>query len=110
MAVATTGSPNTVPHSPTLRLLVSKMAPFSLTTADQLEEQVRRVTFEWQIAELIDDQGLGGSHAGRTSTRPRFPAAGIHLHLIGSISRAGSTIARPAPSLRSPTACSTGSG
>ena len=27
MAVATTGSPNTAPHSPTLRLLVSKIAP-----------------------------------------------------------------------------------
>ena len=29
--VATTGSPSTAPHSPTLRLLVSRIAPFSLT-------------------------------------------------------------------------------
>ena len=53
MAVATTASPNTPPHSATDRLLVSSVAPR-------------------QVAELIDDQQFGQHFAGRVRTTP-FP-------------------------------------
>ena len=71
MAVATTGSPNTVPHSPTLRLLVSRTAPSLVAAAHQLEEQMRGVGFERQIAEFVDDQELRlGERASRSSSLP----------------------------------------
>ncbi len=55
--MATTGSPNTVPHSPKLRLLVIiRLALVALR--DQLEEQVRRVQRERQVVQLVDDQQL----------------------------------------------------
>ena len=55
----TVNSPNTVPHSPTARLEVSSMAAALVAPADQLEEQVRRVRFERQVAQFVDDQQLG---------------------------------------------------
>lgn len=53
----TIGSPKTEPHSLTARLEVTGIAP-SLTTADQLEEQMRGVELERQIATFNDDQWL----------------------------------------------------
>jgi hypothetical protein len=43
-----------------------------VTTAVQLEKQVRRVGFEWQIAELIDDQELGFGEMSQPLLEPSF--------------------------------------
>jgi hypothetical protein len=56
--VATTGSLKTEPHSPMLRLLVSRMAPSLVTAANELEEQMRGIGLKGQISELVDDQEL----------------------------------------------------
>jgi hypothetical protein len=53
--VAATGSRNAAPHSPTLRLLLGRIAPLLIAAADELEEQVRRVGLEWQITKFIGD-------------------------------------------------------
>src|SRR5262249_37665054 len=58
IAVATTGSANTVPHSATLRFEVDQHGASFVAATDQLEEQMRRVGLQRQVAEFVDDQQL----------------------------------------------------
>ena len=59
MAVATSGSPNTVPHSPTLRLEVTQHRTPLVAPRSELEEQMGCVAVERKIAKHIDSEQLG---------------------------------------------------
>ena len=56
MAAATTSSPKTSPQRPKGLLLVTISAGAFVAGGDELEEQVRGLGFEGDVADLVDDQ------------------------------------------------------
>ena len=56
--MAMTGSPNTPPHSPTDPVRRDQDRPSFVSARHQLEEQVRGIGLERQVAQLVNDQQL----------------------------------------------------
>src|SRR5215472_2242142 len=72
IAVATTGSPNALPHSPDRAVAGDQQRAALVAPRHQLEEQMRGVGLERQIAELVDNQQLGFGEEAETLLEPAF--------------------------------------
>ncbi len=84
MAVAATGSPSTVPHSPDRAVGGDDQAAVLVAPRHELEEQVDGIGIERQIAELIDDQQLGLGIEGQALVEAAF---GVRLDQVGEQGR-----------------------
>lgn len=89
--MATTGPPNTVPHSPTHRAVAGHEQAAALVAArDELEEQARRVRLEGQVAEFVHHQQLGLGVEGQAVVEPPL-GAGAASAVISAVACTNST-------------------
>jgi hypothetical protein len=77
MAVATTGSPKTVPLADEA-VRGDQHAAALVASGDELDEKVRRVRVEERVAEFVDDRAIGLHLADEVADLPEgWPAIGL---------------------------------
>src|SRR5512132_4348168 len=84
IAVATTASPNTVPHS--RAVAGNQHAAAFVATRHELEEQMRGIRLERQVSNLIDDQELRLAEVEQPVLEPAFA---VRLGELGDERRRG---------------------